>query len=57
MTPKIKSKIIGLKQNEVGFEGLLESDSAEYLGNGFLVEKPHIEQIVIHFIREKGAEK
>lgn len=52
ITDMLKKEMIGIVKTEVGFEGLLESEKAEYLCKGFIIEKPSIDQIVVHYIRE-----
>lgn len=52
ITDMLKKEMIGIVKTEVGFEGLLESEKAEYLSKGFIIEKPSIDQIVVHYIRE-----
>ncbi len=54
--PALKRELIGLEENAYGFEAILPSDKAELLGNAFLVEKPNIDNIVIHFIRNRENE-
>lgn len=51
--PVLKQELIGLEENAYGFEAILPSEKAELLGNAFLVEKPTIDNIVIHFIRNR----
>lgn len=51
LTKEIKKDIIGLVQTSMGFEGLINSEKGVYLPKGFLIEKPTIDQIVVHFIR------
>lgn len=53
--PALKKELIGLEENAYGFEAVLPSDKAELLGNAFLFEKPTIDQIVIHYIKNKGG--
>lgn len=57
VVPALKRELIGLEENAYGFEAILPSDKAELLGNAFLVEKPNIDNIVIHFIRNRENEK
>lgn len=54
--PALKQELIGLEENAYGFEAILPSEKAELLGNAFLVEKPTIDNIVIHFIRNRETE-
>lgn len=51
--PALKQELIGLEENAYGFEAILPSGKAELLGNAFLVEKPNIDNIVIHFIKSR----
>lgn len=51
--PALKRELIGLEENAYGFEAILPSGKAELLGNAFLVEKPNIDNIVIHFIKDR----
>lgn len=52
----LKKELIGLEENAYGFEAILPSGKAGLLGDAFLVERPDIDKIVIHYIknREKG---
>lgn len=49
----LRQELIGLEENAYGFEAILPSDKAELLGNAFLVEKPNIDNIVIHYIKNR----
>lgn len=51
--PALKRELIGMEENAYGFEAILPSDKAELLGNAFLFEKPTIDQIVIHYIKNR----
>ncbi len=51
--PALKKELIGLEEKTYGFEAILPSDKAELLGNAFLFEKPTIDQIVIHYIKNR----
>lgn len=53
LSDKLKKSLIGLKVTGVGFEGLLESEKAVYLPKDIVIEKPSIDQIVVHFIQSK----
>lgn len=52
--PVLRDAMIGLEENAYGFEALLSADKAELLGGVFLCEKPNIDQIVVHYINDKG---
>lgn len=54
--PALEREFIGLEENAYGFEAILPSEKAELLGNAFLVEKPNIDNIVIHFIKNRENE-
>ena len=51
--PALRRELIGLEENAYGFEAILPSEKAELLGSAFLVEKPNIDNIVIHYIRNR----
>lgn len=51
--PALKRELIGMEENAYGFEAILPSDKAELLGSAFLFEKPTIDQIVIHYIKNR----
>ena len=51
--PALRKELIGLEENAYGFEAILPSDKAELLSNALLVEKPNIDNIVIHYIRNR----
>ena len=47
----LRDKLIGFSGQEYGFTALMKSDDAAYLPNGFVVERPSIDQIMIHLIK------
>ena len=51
--PELQRALIGIMDNAYGFEAILTSDRADLLTNEFHFEKPTIDQIVIHYIRER----
>ena len=51
--PELQRARIGIMDNAYGFEAILPSDRADLLTNEFHFEKPTIDQIVIHYIRER----
>lgn len=51
--PALRQELIGLEENAYSFEAILPSEKAELLGSAFLVEKPNIDNIVIHYIRNR----
>lgn len=51
--PELQRALIGIMDNAYGFEAILPSDRADLLTNEFRFEKPTIDQIVIHYIRER----
>lgn len=53
ITGTLKKEFIGIMKNEFGFEALIPSDKSVYLSNKYVLEKPTIDQIVIHHIRNK----
>ena len=51
--PELQRALIGIMDNAYGFEAILPSDRADLLTNEFHFEKPTIDQIVIHYIRDR----
>lgn len=49
---ELGKELIGMVDNAYGFEALLPSDKAGLLGSGFHYEKPNIDQIVVHYIKD-----
>lgn len=45
-------ELIGIEKNQFGFEAILPADKAGLLSQKFVLEKPDIDQIVIHYIRD-----
>lgn len=52
ITAALRRELIGLEEHAYGFEAILPSEKAELLDGAFLVEKPSIDNIVIHYIKE-----
>lgn len=52
----LKEKMIGLSTKEFGFEGLLSTENAELLSKQYIIEKPSIDQIMLHMLRDKKGE-
>lgn len=53
----MEKKLIGCKDGEFGFEAMIAADDAAGFGNGFVFDKPNIDQIVLHFIRNGGVDR
>ena len=51
--PELQKALIGVIDNAYGFEAILPSEKADLLTREFHFEKPTIDQIVIHYIKEK----
>lgn len=51
----MEHKLIGCSDGEFGFEAMIAADDAAGLGSGFVFDKPNIDQIVLHFIRNGGV--
>lgn len=52
VTAKLQEGLIGIIDNAYGFEAILPSDKVGLLTNEFHFERPTIDQIVIHYIKE-----
>lgn len=50
LTPELKGKLIGYKQSNIGFEGIINSNEVKRIKEGLLIEKPSIEEIIIFYI-------
>lgn len=48
----LTKELIGIEKNQFGFEAILPADKATLLSKNFILEKPNIDQIVIHYIRD-----
>ncbi|AOR24634.1 ABC transporter ATP-binding protein [Clostridium taeniosporum] len=55
LTSNIKEKLVGYKESNVGFKGLIYAEDRKYLNDELLIEKPSIEEIIIFYIN-KGKE-
>lgn len=56
ITPALREELIGLEENAYGFVALLPADKAELLGSTYSFEKPNIDQIVVHYILNRGRQ-
>ena len=56
ITPALRDELIGLEENAYGFEALLPADKAELLGSAYSFEKPNIDQIIVHYILNRGRQ-
>ena len=54
VTPQIAKELIGITDNAYGFEAILHSDRANLLTKEFLFEKPTIDEIVVHYIKDRN---
>lgn len=53
LTAAVKGKLIGVEQNSMGFEALINSDDSVSFDNRYFLEKPTIDQIILHQIAEQ----
>ncbi|MDO5520225.1 MAG: ABC transporter ATP-binding protein [bacterium] len=53
LTRAIEKKAIGLTKNAYGFEALLSSEDAELVNKNFVVERPTIDKIMLHILKNK----
>ncbi|MDF2512047.1 MAG: transporter ATP-binding protein [Herbinix sp.] len=51
LTTELRSRLIGLEKKEFGFEALIKSDEARNVPKGFVINKPSIDKIMVHLIR------
>lgn len=57
ISEKLAGGLIGCKESGVGFEALIAADDAPLATPGCILEKPTIDQIMVHMIREMEGEK
>lgn len=50
LTSELKEKLIGYKCTKLGFEGLINSEYKNSLGNDILLEKPSMDEIIVFYI-------
>ena len=53
LTEELRRHLIGVIDHAFGFEAILPSSRADLLTRDFVYEKPDIDRIVIHFIKER----
>ena len=53
VTAELQRQLIGMVDNAYGFEAILPSDKADLLTSELYFEKPSIDQIVVHYIKDK----
>ncbi|WP_338031205.1 ABC transporter ATP-binding protein [Clostridium paridis] len=51
LTDEREKKLIGCKKSNIGFEGLIHSSDAKYFKDGFLIERPRVDDIVVFHIK------
>ena len=54
VTSQLAKEMIGIIDNAYGFEAILPSDRADLLTNEFHFEKPTIDEIVVHYIKDRN---
>ena len=57
LSGQLERELIGIIDNAYGFEAVLPSDRADLLTNAFQFEKPTIDEIVIHYIKQIETER
>lgn len=56
VSAQLQRELIGIIDNAYGFEAVLPGSKAELLSNEFHIEKPTIDEIVIHYIKKMEAD-
>lgn len=54
VTPQLAKELIGIIDNAYGFEAIVPSDRADLLTKEFHFEKPSIDEIVVHYIKDRN---
>ena len=57
LTDELRRNMIGIINHAFGFEAILPSSHAGLLTKDFVYEKPDIDRIVIHFIKEREGKR
>ena len=57
LTEELRGHLIGIMNHAYGFEAILPSSHAGLLTKDFVYEKPDIDRIVIHFIKEREGKR
>lgn len=52
LTKELRSRLIGLRRTDLGFEGLILADTAQKY-HGFVIDAPTIDEIITHIGREE----
>lgn len=52
ISPQLQKELIGIIDNAYGFEAILPSERADLLTSEFHFEKPTIDEIVVHYIKD-----
>lgn len=53
VTPQLAKELIGIIDNAYGFEAILPGNRADLLTKEFVLERPSIDEIVIHYIHDR----
>lgn len=51
LTPEIEKNLTGIVKNGYGFEALYDTGKSDFLPTGFEVEKPTIDEIMVHLLK------
>lgn len=54
LTPKQNKHLIGKTKQRYSFEAIIEADVAGEFGSRFVFDKPSIDQIMLHFVKDGG---
>ena len=57
LSRELRRHLIGITEHAFGFEAILPSNQAGLLTKDFVYEKPDIDRIVIHFIKEREGQR
>ena len=48
LSDQVREKCIGLRENPMGFEGLIAAGDASCLASGAVIENPSLDEIVVY---------
>ena len=52
MTDELKKNILGIRQTNIGFEGLIDAEIGRKYKNKYILDNPTIDEIIIHINKE-----
>ena len=54
LTDELKNNIVGIRQTDIGFEGLMNAETAKNYKETYIFDRPTIDEIMIYINKEAG---